>query len=72
MPYLSRPPHLTGERVHFNDCVYDFTDPQAAREAAARLADCNTKNSLWELVDLVEKIETGSFRVGALPPPSFD
>jgi len=59
MPYLSQPPHLSGERVVFNDRVFVFKDPARAREAAARLADCNTRNSLWELVDLVEKFEAG-------------
>lgn len=72
MPYLLRPPHLTEGRVYFNDCVYDFGDPRAAREAAARLSDCNTKNSLWELVDLVEKIETGALGGAGVPVPSLD
>ena len=60
MPYLSRPPHLTGDQVVFNDRVFVFPDRIVAREAAARLSDCNTRNSLWELVDLVEKLETQS------------
>ncbi len=56
MAYLSRPPHLLGEQVVFNDRVFVFPDQIVAQEAAARLADCNTRNSLWELVDLVEKL----------------
>ena len=60
MPYLSRPPYLTGDQVVFNDRVIVFPDQAVAREAAARLSDVNTRNSLWELVDLVEKLETQS------------
>ena len=62
MPYLSRPPHLTGDQVVFNDRVFVFQDRTLAREAAASLSDCNTRNSLWELVDLVEKLEIQSGR----------
>lgn len=57
MPYLSQNPEATGEQVFFNDHVFSFSDPKAAREAARRLADCNSKNSLWELVDLVARFE---------------
>jgi hypothetical protein len=67
MPYLSRQPHLSGEQVLFNDRVFVFPDPSEAREAATRLTACNTKNSLWELVDLVEMIEAGTFDKGLEP-----
>ena len=62
MPYLTRPPHLSGVQVLFNDRVFVFPDRSRAEEAAARLADCNTRNSLWELVDLVERLEAGEPR----------
>jgi len=58
MPYLSRPPRATGQQVWFNDLVFRFPDPDLAREAAKRLKDCNHRNSLWELVDLVASLES--------------
>jgi hypothetical protein len=69
MPYLSRDPQTTGPQVVFNDHVFRFANDRLAREAARKLAEVNRRNSLWELVDLVTKLEAAAYRLRSLTPP---
>ncbi len=57
--------------MHFNDRVFVFPDRSVAREAAARLAECNTRGSLWELVDLVGKWRPEAGELKSAPGPSW-
>jgi len=57
MPVLLRPPQVNGYQVHFNDSVLDFTSRKEAARAAFELTECNKRGSLWEMVDLVSRLE---------------
>ncbi|MBW1712625.1 MAG: hypothetical protein JRJ59_05725 [Deltaproteobacteria bacterium] len=58
MPYLAQQPQASGDHVFFSDRVFTFPNPRLAQLAAKKLADCNRRNSLWALVDLVARLES--------------